>query len=445
MAEPLKNVYDRAYIERLAQSLEGAGLEVDQEKFCDAAMADPWDELELKQRTSRLREMLAQVLPAYFPEAVPFLLKAGKTFGGYEGMFFPEYVEVYGLDHWESSMAALEVLTTYSSAEFAIRPFLQKEPVKGMQQMQQWATHSNEHVRRLASEGCRPLLPWASQLKVFRENPGPLFEILALLKKDESLYVRKSVANNLNDISKDHPELALKWAKEAIANNHPHTQWIVKHGLRTLLKEGEGQAMSLFGYAKAHEYEALPFHLEQKEVSLGEKLFFSFDLEVKKESNFRFEYALYFLKKNGTYTHKVFKICERELLPGEYEVSKEHFFKIINTRVYYEGLHFIEPIINGVPLNKCAFSLWLQSPAYAVYMMLTQKNTLYTGITTDLSRRFKEHRESKKGAKYTKANRPHEVVFVQGFENRSVASKKESEIKKLTRAQKEKLAVIKYL
>lgn len=441
----LKNVYNRAYIERLASELKRAGVSLEIKNFRDAVMNSQWQDMELKERTSHICHTMADFLPSNFEEACSILVEAGKNFGGYEGMFFPEYVERFGLDHWETSLKTLAILTTYSSAEFAIRPFLNKDPQRGAKQMLTWAGHENEHVRRLASEGIRPRLPWASQLKYFREEPSLIFEVLDQLKEDDSLYVRKSVANNLNDISKDHPERALKWSRKSVSTKHPHTLWIVKHGLRTLLKQGEGDALDIFGYASGKDFTPAPFELFQKDIALGENLTIEFSLEVKRKGLYRFEYALYFLKKNGEYTKKVFKISERELEPGEYEVDKDHALKKINTRKYYEGLHFVEPIVNGKGLGKEPIYLWLKRPPYVVYMILTQKNTIYCGITTDMARRFREHSGEGKGAKYTKANKPKALIHLEAAKDRSEASKREAAIKKLSRAKKEALSFLKLL
>lgn len=441
----LKNVYNRDYIVRLADELKRAGVSIERETLCDAVMNSAWQDMELKERTSHICKTIADFLPQDFEEACSILIEAGQSFGGYEGMFFPEYVERFGLDHWDVSLRTLEVLTTYSSAEFAIRPFLKKDPSKGARQMLEWATHENEHVRRLSSEGIRPRLPWASQLKYFREDPEPIFRILDLLKEDDSLYVRKSVANNLNDISKDHPERSLKWSRQSVKSKHPHTLWIVKHGLRTLLKKGEGNALEIFGYAPSKDFSCDPFEVKQKDVALEESLSIEFSLAVKKKGLFRFEYALYFLKKSGDYTKKVFKISERELEAGEYEVDKEHTFKKINTRKYHEGLHFVEPIVNGIGLGKRPFYLWPERPAYVVYMLLTQKNTIYCGITTDMGRRFQEHNGQGKGAKYTKANKPQELIYLEAAKDRSEASKREAALKKLKRPQKESISFLNLL
>ncbi len=440
MAEPLKNVYNKAYIQRLAKELNQAGLSFDQLAFTKKLLAAPWKELELKARTTKICQALYQVLPKDYEEACNILIKAGKSFGGYEGMFFPEYVSTYGLDHWNTSLKTLEILTTYSSAEFAIRAFIEKDPTKAMDQMLIWSESPDEHVRRLASEGARPLLPWASQLSLFRKDPSLCLKVLENLKEDESLYVRKSVANHLNDISKDHPALALKVARQWVKSKHPHTLWIVKHGLRTLLKEGNQKALSLFGYAKRSSFQCNSFALDKQLVHLDEHLTLSFSFEVKKKGCFRFEYALSFLKANGSYTKKVFKISEKELNTGIHSLEKTHHFKPINTRKYYDGLHFIEFIINGISLEKKAFVLWLNKSSYHTYMIETKRGTIYTGVTTDINRRFDEHLSGKKGAKYTKANSPKHLIYLAPSSNRSEAQKWEAANKKLSRKEKESLS-----
>lgn len=436
MAEPLKNVYTKAYIQRLAKELAKAGLKFDEEAFVKRVLASPWRELELKARTTKICLALHAVLPKNFKQACAILKSAGKTFGGYEGMFFPEYVGRFGLEDWEVSMQALEVLTGYSSAEFAIRPFLIRDPERAMAQMYKWSRHENEHVRRLASEGARPLLPWAEQLPHFRHDPSLNLNVLENLKEDESLYVKKSVANHLNDISKDHPELAIKVAKEWIKTKNPHSLWIVKHGMRTLLKRGDQKALGLFGYGKKSSFSCSGFTLDKQLVHMGEELVLSFEVDVRKSSTFRMEYGFYFLKANGNYTKKVFKINEKELRKGLHEFEKKHLFKLINTRRYYDGLHFVELIINGYSMGVKPFILWHERSAYQVYMMETEKGTIYTGVTTDVNRRFEEHRTGVKGAKYTKANTPKQIIYLAPSEDRSSAQKKESAYKKLTRDQK---------
>jgi len=445
MAELLKHAYDETYIQRLADALKAAGGQIKKEEFCDAVFAEEWDELELKERMRKIRGTIHDQLALPYKEATEILMIAARGFGGFEGMLFPDYVQVHGLDSWGQSMKTLSVLTTFSSSEFAIRPFISQNQVKAMKQLLSWSKNKNFHVRRLASEGCRPRLPWAPALPELKKDPSSIIPILENLITDESLYVRKSVANNLNDISKDHPQLAISLGKKWIKNANPDTRWIVKHGLRGLLKKGEKSALGLFGYGSPSLFTNHAFQLESPLVVMEENLEFSFSFTLKKKCSTRLEYALYFLKKNGSHTKKVFKLSEKEMVEGEHYGKKCHHFKKINTRVYHEGLHFIELIVNGVPFGRAPFYLMMKAPTYVTYMFLTERGTIYTGVTTDLNRRFHEHRSGIKGAKYTKANKPEKLIFLEAAANRSIAQKKESQLKSLSRIKKEKLSWLKDL
>ncbi len=443
MAEALKNIYDSSYIDRLGGSFKLIHPQFNETRFKELVLHGDWEDLELKQRVSRICISIHAELKLPFKEACEVLKVVGKDFGGYAALYFPEYVQRYGLsdEHWSTAMEALEVLTQYSSAEFAIRPFIKLNPSLAMKQMLQWSTHENDHIRRLSCEGCRPRLPWASALVDFKKDPTPILEILENLKDDSSLYVRKSVANNLNDISKDHPRLALNIGKSWMNNPSPECQWIVKHGLRTLLKSSEAGALKLFGLADSSRIEFYNFELLTPMVIMGEKLSFQFDLDIKEATKLRIEYALHFKKKSGQYGRKVFKLSEIEVQAGEYEVTKEHLFKELTTRSFNEGVHFLEIIINGKSFKTTPFYLSLEVQSdYFIYMIYTSKNTIYTGITTDPNRRFNEHSSSKKGAKYTKANQPLGILYLEGASNRSYAQKRESAIKKLSRSQKEALS-----
>ncbi|MBC8080209.1 MAG: hypothetical protein H7X86_07675 [Gorillibacterium sp.] len=165
-------------------------------------------------------------------------------------MFFSDFVAIYGQEdaQWELSMLALERFTQRSSAEFAIRPFLLRNPGRVMGQMEIWSQHPNEHVRRLSSEGCRPRLPWGVSLPMFKRDPTPVLSILEHLKADPSLYVRKSVANNLNDIAKDHPGVVLETVR-CWKGVDPKTDWIIRQGCRTLIRKADPEVLTLFGYA----------------------------------------------------------------------------------------------------------------------------------------------------------------------------------------------------
>jgi len=250
----------------------------------------------------------------------------------------------------------LAFFTPYPSSEFAVRPFIMKYPTKMMQQMQDWAHHEDEHVRRLASEGCRPRLPWAMQLPQFIKDPAPILEILEILKDDASLYVRRSVANNLNDISKDHPDIVFNLTKDWLGKSK-ETDWLVKHACRTLLKQANAQVLSLFGFTRAKHVQLDNFQVTPK-VQWSEHLLFSADISSKKTLGMlRIEFAIDFVKSNGKTSRKIFKISESNYLEKSKHIKKHFSFKPISTRKYYPGTHQLSLIINGQTIQTKTFKL----------------------------------------------------------------------------------------
>jgi len=245
-------------------------------------------------------------------------------------------------------------MTQYSSSEFAIRPFIIKYPEKTMSQMLKWSKHDNFHVRRLASEGCRPRLPWAMAISSFKNNPEPILPILNNLKNDESEYVRRSVANNLNDISKDHQVIVLSLAKSWL-NLSTETDWVVKHACRSLLKKGNIDVLALFGLTPPEHIQLCDFICEEK-VKFGSSIHFSALLISTQPLGLcRIEYRLYFQKANGTVSPKVFKISESMIPAHQKKISRAHSFRPITTRTYYRGLHQLELLINGVAMDRKDF------------------------------------------------------------------------------------------
>lgn len=208
------------------------------EEFLNSTLDETWESLEFKQRIMKISKNLGTYLPNDYKTAIHIIDKVIVNYDvcldGFV-LFFPAYVELYGQDeeNWDISMAALARYTPYASAEFAVRSFIINNEERMMAQMAIWAKNDNEHIRRLASEGCRPKLPWGQALTSFQKDPTPILPILEQLKDDPSLYVRKSVANNLNDISKTHPDLVIRLAKQWQGKNK-ETDWIVKHACRTL-------------------------------------------------------------------------------------------------------------------------------------------------------------------------------------------------------------------
>jgi 3-methyladenine DNA glycosylase AlkC len=225
--------------------------------------------------------------------------------------------------------------------------------------MYQWSLHENHHVRRLASEGSRPRLPWAIGLPEFKKNPGPLLPILENLKDDPSEYVRRSVANNLNDIAKDNPDITISIAKKWNGQSK-ETDAIIKHGCRTLLKRGNSEILKHFGLTDNPKIKVTDYKILTSKVNIGGSLEFSFSLHngSKKRQNIRIEYGLYYLRQNGQLSKKVFKISERQLKPNEKnDIKRRQSFKLITTRTFYTGLHELSIIINGQEKQIAKFRL----------------------------------------------------------------------------------------
>lgn len=270
-----------------------------------------------------------------------------------------DYVAAHGLQHPKEALQTLEKLTPLFSAEFAIRPFIQQHANVTYATLLEWCEHPSEHVRRLASEGSRPRLPWGMRLPQFIKDPGPLLAILEKLKVDESLYVRRSVANNLNDISKDNPEWMINLCEIWLADSHEHTDWIVKHALRSLVKAGDVRVFPLLGYAAKPSVFVSEIQLDKKVVALGESISFSCALTGgKKAQNLVVDYVIYFMKANGKLAPKVFKLKNITLAENEsITITKKHSLKPITTRRYYVGEHQLAIQINGKEVARADFYL----------------------------------------------------------------------------------------
>ncbi|CAK7031395.1 MAG: putative protein YhaZ [Desulfovibrio sp.] len=353
MPEPLKNRYNYESLHDLALRVSAAYPSFPVDAFVADIMDETWDALELKARMRQITINMGRHLLRDYEQALGIL---DTVIAGYPAGFtdftllcFPDFIEVHGQDtcHWDVSMAALERYTAYSTAEFAVRPFIIKHEARMMAQMAAWARHDNEHVRRLASEGCRPALPWGQALARFKKDPLPVLAILEQLKSDPSLYVRKSVANNLNDISKTHPDLVTKTVRDWHGKN-AHTDWIVKHACRTLLKKGNKDVLGIFGFADADCLHIDGFALGAASVSIGEAITFSFTIEAKKDARVRLEYGIDYMKANGRRNRKIFQISEISLPKnGKKSYTKNHSFAEVSTRKHYAGTHSVTLLVNG--------------------------------------------------------------------------------------------------
>ncbi len=357
MAEPLKNYYNQNFFDSLVKVLISYYPGFDGNKFKVKIFDKDWKNKELKQRMRHIAKVLHLILALDYVQALSILKPVSTHFNGFEYMFFPDYVELYGMDNFQQSILALQVFTQYSSSEFAVRAFIIKYPEQMMGQMEIWASSDNHHLRRLASEGCRPRLPWAMSLPDFKKNPQAVIPILKILKNDPSEYVRRSVANNLNDISKDNPQSVIDIAKQWLGDC-ADTNRLLKHACRSLLKQGNCEVLALFGFTAASHIKIKDF-LVDKNVCMGDKLNFSFILETQKDQlgKLRIEYAIDFMKKNGKQARKIFKISESNNDRPIKTINKVHSFRPISTRKYYLGVHGIAIIINGIELASKRFRL----------------------------------------------------------------------------------------
>ncbi|VHX78331.1 DNA alkylation repair protein [Clostridioides difficile] len=357
MPELLKNMYNRESLYEVAVAIQSVYNSFKVDEFIKSTMDETWNNLELKARCRKISMNLVMYLPEDYKEALSILEKS--VTGFYFAFFFPDFVEVYGQDdiNWDLSISALERNTEYWSSEFAVRAFIIKDEERMMAQMRKWSKHKSEHVRRLASEGCRPQLPWGQAISKFKKDPTPVLPILEQLKTDTSTYVQKSVANNLNDISKTHPDLVISIAKDWYGKNKS-TNWIVKHGCRTLLKKGNRDVLALFGYDDTTSINFQDFTLETTSISIGEDLTFSFNILAKKATKTRLEYGIDYMKSNGKRNRKIFKISEVSLKENEKKsYMKKHSFADVSVRKHYPGIHSIAIIINGIEKDKLDFEL----------------------------------------------------------------------------------------
>lgn len=359
MPELLKErFFTKTFIEELAEVTQKNYSKFDKAKFKSLVLNSDWNKKELKEKMRHITLCLGKTLPQNYETALEILEKIAPEFSGFDGMIFPDFVEVFGLENEKLSLKALEHLTKFSSSEFAIRHFLLKDQNKVMDLMLKWSQSDNFNVRRLASEGCRPRLPWAIGVPNLKKNPKPILPILENLKADETDYVRRSVANNLNDISKDFPDLVLEICERWYGENK-NTNWIVKHALRGLLKKGNSRALILFGFGNPENVKVKNLILDKNSLKIGEEFNFSFAVQIPKDSSLRLriEYAIHFRKANGSLSKKVFSVSENTFSKTQTDFSKKHSFKDLTTRKHYSGEHFLEIIVNGVSKKKIAFSL----------------------------------------------------------------------------------------
>lgn len=328
-----------------------------------------YEALELMPRARQIAEAMRQHLPPSVPEAIRILrasLDQPVRRQGGSGMdsflFMPHcfFVAQYGLDDFEPSMQAQYELTQRFTAEFSIRPFLIHHPEATLKRLAQWARDPNEHVRRLVSEGARPRLPWAPRLPAFQADPAPVLVLLELLKDDPALYVRRSVANNLNDIGKDHPQILAETARRWMVDATPEREWVVRHALRWAVKQGAPWALEVLGYGKKAQVELREASATPAKARIGESVRLAFSLHNphRKSQNLMVDFQVHYVKANGSTSTKVFKLKTVKLAAGTtVQLSKKLSLAEMTTRRHYPGFHRADALINGQVFALGGFTL----------------------------------------------------------------------------------------
>lgn len=359
--EPLKEMFNLPFYQHFADVFADTDRNFNAGAFVHDVTAN-LDELELNARLRNTSVTLKKYLSGDFNTAVNTLYSAApKLRRGYTALVLPDFVARYGKEHFDLSMEALKDFTSLGSSEFAVREFLKTDFDKTLKVMQHWAEDENEHVRRLASEGSRPRLPWSFKLEQIIKNPSLTKDILEKLKTDEVPYVRKSVANHLNDISKDNASYMLQLVKTWDGAN-AHTRWITKHASRTLIKKGDQESLSVFDFEKDVKLHIDNFNMSSHHLQLGEELQIGFTVKSLKDTAQKLviDYAVHYVRASGEKSKKVFKLKEITLLPDKIiQISKRQIFKDMTTRKHYAGIHVIEIIVNGKVYGSKEFDLVL--------------------------------------------------------------------------------------
>lgn len=362
----LKDIYSPDFYSKFSNLAIDIIPSFDKIKFTNLIFDEAWEKRELKDRMKHTANVLHHFLPKDFEKAAAIIKELINSFqktdfteASLEFMFFPDYIERYGIEHFDASVRSIEFVTQFTSCEFAVRPFILRYGDRMLKQMHRWSLHENYKVRRLASEGTRPRLPWAVALPELKKDPSPVLPLLENLKSDSSEWVRRSVANHLNDIAKDNPQVVMKIARKW-KNISKETDAIIKHGCRTLLKQGSPEIMEYYGLNNSKKIEVSEFIVATPKVEMGKELMFAFTIQNNNKvlKDIRLEYGIYYLRQNGRYAKKVFKISEKKLHPGErINIQKKQSFKIITTRKFYIGQQKLSVIINGQERSFAEFEL----------------------------------------------------------------------------------------
>ncbi len=373
MGEPFKNVFNRALIKSMAQQLYSTDSNFSQQAFIRRACRG-LEYLEFKARSQHIADALQEYLPSDYRRLCEVVVRSlhpddcaplqhlkmsEEGIRGWAILPLAECVAQRAGRDFELAMNTLAHLSCRFTAEFAVRRLINQDPKRALNIIAKWSESTNFHIRRLASEGSRPRLPWGQQIPVWIEDPSPLLPILATMRSDPSDYVRKSVANHLNDISKDHPQLLLRTLRPWRQGASDATERLIRHACRTLIKQGNLKALQLIG-CRPVTLRAARLSIKSARVAMGDAVEFHFqgDREGEGDAQLEVDYVMHFVKKSGATREKVFKWKRfHSLAGGQIQLTKKHSFKPITTRNYYPGTHKISVQINGHTVAESEFEL----------------------------------------------------------------------------------------
>jgi len=368
MAEPLKNQFGAYVPRRIAVAVSAVHAPFASRAFL-AEVLDGYESLDLMARGRRIADVLRRYLPDDYERALRILLKSIEppldepSRSGMASFFYLPHVTFvarHGLGHFAASMRAQHLLTQRFTAEFSIRPFLQRYPAKTLAQLARWARDPSCHVRRLVSEGTRPRLPWAPRLRHFQQDPRPVLRLLELLKDDPELYVRRSVANCLNDIGKDHPALLATTARRWLKGASEQRRWVIRHALRSAIKRGDAGALAALGFGGSTQIAVGKPRLVPRQPMIGKSLRIAFEVSNRGSRRQRVlvDCRIYFVKASGRASPKVFKLKVLDLAPCQCApLAKTISLADMTTRKHYPGAHRIEVLLNGRAVPLASFQL----------------------------------------------------------------------------------------
>jgi 3-methyladenine DNA glycosylase AlkC len=368
VAEPLKNGFGPAVVRDIAQTIGAVHPPFDRRSFIAAAL-DGFDTLELMPRARHIAAALRRFLPDDYARAANILIeslgpKLERDAGNGMAPFFylPHvfYVAAHGLEHFELSMRAQYELTQRFTAEFSIRPYLIHHQQRTLKTLAAWSDDASVHVRRLVSEGTRPRLPWAIRLPAFQRDPRPVLALLERLKDDPEQYVRRSVANNLNDIGKDNPAALLTTAARWLKNAPAPRAALVRHALRSSIKAGDRQALALLGFGDKVNVVVRNSVVAPKRARIGGKVDIAFEVvnQSRQAQRVLVDLKVHYAKANGKSSPKVFKLKKIALAPGVAAAfAKTLSLADLTTRRHHPGTHRVEVMLNGNTVLIGCFTL----------------------------------------------------------------------------------------